>query len=257
LTRIIEKRQALHRNLQMHKKQNDNLELQVSQLQALANIGVNTAMIAHEINNLLTPLSNYADLALQHLDDAELIEKALRKTSQNSQKASKVMQSILAVAKGETEKKQVLNLADLVDEIFNCLCRDFSKDNITVKIEIPGNLTIFAVPVSIQQVLMNLILNSRDAMLTTGGILTVKAADNGNSVEIYVADTGKGISDVNMDKIFSPFFTTKKESEKTSGGSGLGLAFCKKVIEQHNGEISFQSTPGQNTVFKIILPKLQ
>ena len=257
MTRIIEKRQALHRNLQLHEQQNNNLKLQVSQLQALANIGVNTAMIAHEINNLLTPLSNYADLALMHLDDKELVEKALKKTSQNSQRASKVMQSILAVANGETEKKQAINLAELVNEIFSCLCRDFSKDNITVKIEIPSDLTIFAVPVSIQQVLMNLILNSKDAMINKGGILTVKAFDTGNSVEINVADTGKGISNVNIDKIFSPFFTTKKDAEKTSGGSGLGLAFCKKAVEQHDGTISFQSDPGKTTVFKIILPKLQ
>jgi signal transduction histidine kinase len=257
LTRIIEKRQALHRNLQLHKQQNTNLKVQISQLQALANIGVNTAMIAHEINNLLTPLSNYADLALLHSDDMELTEKALKKTSRNCQRASKVMQSILAVANGETEKKQIVNLAELVDEIFSCLCRDFSKDNIALKVEIPNDLTIFAVPVPIQQVLMNLILNSRDAMITNGGILTVKATDNGNSVEIEVADTGKGISDVNIGKIFSSFFTTKKDAEKTSGGSGLGLAFCKKAVQQHNGTISFRSDPGKATVFKIILPKLQ
>lgn len=257
MTRIIEKRQALHRNLQLHKQKNDKLEVQLSQLQALANIGVNTAMIAHEINNLLTPLSNYADLALSHLDDMELVQKALKKTSLNSQKAAKVMQSILSVANGETEEKQLINLAEMVDEIFSCLCRDFSKDNITVKIEIPKDLTVFAVPVTIQQVLMNLILNSRDAMLTNGGILTLKAADNGNSIEINIADTGNGISAVNMGKIFSPFFTTKKEVEKTSGGSGLGLAFCKKAVEQHDGEISFKSEPGKATVFKIILPKLK
>lgn len=257
MTRIIEERQALHRNLQLHKQQNNNLKVQISQLQALANIGINTAMIAHEINNLLTPLSNYADLALMHLDDSELVRKALIKTSHNSQRAAKVMQSILAVANGETEKKQVINLAELVHEIFSCLCRDFSKDNIVVKIEIPDNLTIFAVPVSIQQVLMNLILNSRDAMITNGGILTVKASDNGDLVEIDVSDTGKGISSANIEKIFSPFFTTKKDAEKTSGGSGLGLAFCKKAIEMHKGTISFQSDPGKVTAFKIILPKLQ
>ena len=257
MTSIIEKRQALHRNLKIHKQQNDSLKMQVGQLQALANIGVNTSMIAHEINNLLTPLSNYADLALMHIDDAELVKKALEKTSKNCQRASKVMKSILAVANGETEKKQLINLAELVDEIFSCLCRDFSKDNITVKIEIPENLTITAVTVPIQQVLMNLILNSKDAMLTNGGILTIKATDTGDSIEIEVADTGNGISDVNIDKIFSPFFTTKNNAEKTAGGSGLGLAFCKKVIQQHKGTISFQSDPGKATAFKIMLPKLQ
>jgi len=257
LTRIIEKRRALHRNLELHKQQNDDMKVQISQLQALANIGVNTAMIAHEINNLLTPLSNYADLALMHSDDTELVQKALKKTSINCQRAAKVMQSILAVANGETEKKQTINLTELIDEIFSCLCRDFSKDNITVKMEIPNDLTIFAVPAPIQQVLMNLILNGKDAMLTNGGILTIKATDTGDSVEIEVADTGKGISDVNIEKIFSPFFTTKKDAEKTSGGSGLGLAFCKKAVQQHKGTISFQSDPGKATVFKIILPKLQ
>ena len=254
MTRIIEKRQALHRNLQLHEQQNNNLKLQVSQLQALANIGVNTAMIAHEINNLLTPLLNYADLALLHLDDSELVEKALKKTSQNSQRASKIMQSILAVANGETEKKQVVNLAKLVDEIFSCLCRDFSKDNITLKIEIPSDLTIFAIPVPIQQVLMNLILNSKDAMINNGGILTVKALDKGNSVEINIADTGKGISDVNIDKIFSPFFTTKKDAEITSGGSGLGLAFCRLAVEGHGGKIWVENLLEGGAIFSFTIP---
>ncbi len=259
MTSIIEKRRSLHRHLAEEKGQNKDLKLQVGQLQALANIGVTTCMIAHEINNLLTPLSNYAELALCHPEDRQLTEKAFQKTWKNCKRISKIMQTILAVADGEEGDRQEVGLRALVDEIFTCLCRDFSKDRISVKIDIAGDLTVWAVPVQIQQVLMNLILNAREAMLGSGGTLSIKAANNGESVQILVADTGVGIEAANLRKIFEPFFTTKKgekSSEQTSG-SGLGLAFCKKIVEEHDGSICVESRIGEGAVFEISLPSSQ
>jgi signal transduction histidine kinase len=145
MTRIIEKRLSLHKTLKKQQQSNDTLKFQISQLQALANIGTTTCMIAHEINNLLTPLGNYAELALNNLDDKILVEKALRKTVRNCQQAGKIMDSMLTVANGETEEKMNSKLSVLVDDIFTCLCRDFSKDRITVNIQIPPDLTSWAV----------------------------------------------------------------------------------------------------------------
>ena len=256
MTTIIRKRKSLHKQIEVHQQEKEQMQFQLGQLQALANIGVSTSMIAHEINNLLTPLSNYAILALQNPADKILTEKAMQKTIRNCTRASKVMTSILAMTNKKEEKKANVHLAALVDEIFTCLCRDFAKDGITVKIEIPKVLTIFAIDIQIQQAIMNLILNARDAMLGKGGILTVRAGPQENGVLIEVSDTGCGIPAENREKIFEPFFTTKADLKNQSGscGTGLGLAFCKKVIELHNGSVSVESRQGIGSTFKIFLP---
>jgi len=259
LTSIIEKRLSLHKSLANQQQQNNALESQITQLQALANIGSATCMIAHEINNLLTPLASYAALALNNPDDKLLIEKALQKAVRNCNRASKIMESMLALANGETQEKKNTRLIVLVEEIFACLCRDFAKDKITVEIRIPEDLTVWAVPVQVQQVLMNLILNARDAMLPRGGILTIEARDVTDAVQITVTDTGCGIEPANLKKIFEPFYTMKAGSKSPSLylGSGLGLAFCKQVIDAHGGCISVESQPTKGSTFKIILPKPQ
>ena len=255
---VIEKRLSLHKHLAAQAEQNNILKAQISQLQALANIGTAACMIAHEINNLLTPLTSYAALALNNPHDKPLTEKALQKTLQNCQRASEITESILAVANGETQKKKNARLITLVEEIFSCLCRDFAKDRITVKLHIPEDLTVRAVPVQIQQVLMNLILNAREAMLGSGGTLSIKAQDIDDAVQIQVADTGFGIKPADLENIFEPFFTTKADGNLPSQNhrSGLGLAFCKKMIEAHRGSISVESEPARGTTFKITLPKV-
>lgn len=259
LTSIIEKRQSLHRQLKRHRYENSGLKMQIGQLQALANIGTTTCMIAHEINNLLTPLSNYAQLAMNNPDDKELTAKVLQKTFKNCQRASMVMESILGVANGESRSKKECHLRGLVEEIFNCLCRDFSKDGIIVENKIPEDLTVWAVPVNIQQVMMNLILNGRDAIFPGNGTIAIEAKESGEFVEIIVRDTGVGIEPEHLERIFDPFFSTKSK-QKDSGqpyGSGLGLAFCKKVVDEHEGTIGVESEPQVGTTFEINLPKNQ
>ncbi len=258
MTSIIEKRRSLHKELQDQQKHNDTLKLQIGQIQALANIGTNTAMIAHEINNLLTPLANYAALALQYPDDTALAEKALQKTAKNCDRAIKVAESILAVVTGQTQEKQTRRLKLLVEEIFSCLVRDFAKDQITVNIDISDDLAVWAVPVEIQQVLMNLILNARDAMLERGGTLNIKAWETEDTVQIQVCDTGCGINSADLERIFRPFFTTKNtDTQSEKSGSGLGLAFCKSIIDKCNGSICVESKPAEKTAFLITLPKKQ
>lgn len=259
---ITEKRLSLHRNLEIKNQENCELRSQLAQLQHLANIGTVSHMIAHEINNLLTPLRSYATFALQNQDDKKLAEKALQKTAKNCERVSKIMESLLAMADGRQQEKENVKLLSLVEDVFTCLCRDFSKDNIKIEINIPSELTIHVVPVQMQQVFMNLIINARHAMIPGGGKLTITAAridarpcDSTDEIEIEIADTGEGIKTEHLEHIFEAFFTTK--NNKTSGersGTGLGLAFCKKIIESHSGRISAESRQGFGCTFKIILP---
>jgi signal transduction histidine kinase len=161
------------------------------------------------------------------------------------------MESILAMVNATSIEKVDTSLLPLVKGVFDCLCRDFSKDCITVEIKVPDDLKVRTVPVQLQQAIMNLILNAREAMLPKGGKLTIEAQDGVDNIVIRVKDTGCGIEQAEIGKVFDSFFTTKRKS----GGNGLGLALCKKVIDAHNGSITVDSLPRQGTTFTITLPK--
>lgn len=254
---IIDKRLALHQRLAKKEQEYNALKTQNVQLQALANLGSATSMIAHEINNLLTPLANYAALAAKNPHDTDLVTKVLDKTVRNCERASKIMVSMLAMANGRAQEKHRVPVRALVDDVFTCLCRDFNKDGITVQMDVPETVEIMCVPVQIQQVFMNLILNARDAMLPGGGRLTISAAENGVQVDIAVTDSGRGIAREDLESVFEPFYTTKagQEGPGTYSGSGVGLAFCRRVINAHGGQITAESCPGRGTTFRVCLPK--
>ncbi len=255
MAQLIEKRRSLNKEISEQIQQKKELEARLARLQALANLGTLTAMVAHEINNILMPLGNYASVALSNLQDKELVEKALKKTVYNSSRASEILESILSIVNGEAAEKKLCRLKQLVDEVFTCMGRDFEKDCINVKLEIPEELDVPAVPVQMQQVLMNLILNAREAMLPGGGTLIIKAYRNDDSIVIEVSDTGSGITEENMKKIFQPFFSTKSpQSPAARAGSGLGLVFCKEIVESHGGSITAVSSVGQGSKFTITLP---
>ena len=254
MSELIEKRYSLNKQVDIQREQNELLKSHISQLQALANIGTVSAMTAHEINNILMPLGNYAQLAINNIDDKALVEKALQKVVNNSQRASAILESMLALANGDSDNMKTCRLKLLVEEVFACIGSEFGKDRIKTNIQIPQDLAVWAIPVQIQQILMNLIINARDAMAQAGGILTITAEANEQSVNISVSDSGNGIKRDDLDKIFEPFFTTKSSDSAMKSGSGLGLAFCKQVIEAHNGSISVESKPGSGTTFIIVLP---
>ncbi len=256
MTSIIEKRRAIHRQLTHQQKLNEELEQKAVQLEALANLGSATAMIAHELNNLLTPLMNYAELALKNPEDRILTTRSLRKTARNCRQVAKVIDGILSMAKAGSVMRVETPLLQLLDGVFDCLCRDFKKDGITVEIKVNEDLKVWAVPVQLQQALMNLILNAREAMIPRGGKLTIAAREKDENIQIKISDTGSGIDKSEMKNIFDSFFTTKqkKDSGHTSG-TGLGLALCKKVIEIHNGTITVDSQPDYGTTFTILLGK--
>ena len=213
-------------------------------------------MIAHEINNLLTPLRSYATFALQNQDDKALSEKALQKTAKNCERVSKIMESLLALANGDKQEKENINLRELVEDVFTCILSLAKSLQRQVKINVPSDLSVEVVTVQIQQVLMNLIINARQAMLCHGGILSVNAMQKDDFIQIEIADTGDGIKPEYMEHIFDSFFTTKNNKEEFKhSGTGLGLAFCKKIVESHDGTISVESKLGSGTKFIITLPK--
>ncbi len=255
MPQLINKRRSLSKRINLQQQENKELKTKLTKLQALANLGKVSAIVAHEINNILMPLGNYAQVALNYPQDTALTEKALKKTIQNSARASEILESIMAMVNGESAEVRKCRLLNTVNEVFSCIGRDFCKDKIKVNIDIPEELNIDVVPVQFQQVIMNLVLNAHEAMRPCGGTLAIKAHKENNKVIITIADTGIGISSEYLEKIFEPFFSTKTtESQAERTGSGLGLAFCMDIIEAHNGTMAVQSERAKGTEFTITLP---
>lgn len=252
---LLEQRQNLHRQKEAISLQNQQLQDQVQSLEGQAVLGRAWAMAAHEINNLLAPLSTYAQLAMQHRDDAGLVSKALEKAVDSGQKIQEILSQIPQLAGQARSEKTACTVGSLVRQVFAAVGRDFAKDGIKVVEEIDPALTVCVNPVGLRQVLMNLILNAREAMLDRGGRLTLRARDLAEGVEIEIADTGCGIAADQLDKLFEPFFTTKTGEDGRRKGNGIGLAYCKQVVDEHGGSIRVRSVPGRGTAFTLLLPK--
>jgi signal transduction histidine kinase len=252
---------SLDQQLAALQQQLDSVREQLTESQRLATIGTIAAVIAHEFNNLLTPIVSYSQFALSSADsdkpDMELIKKALSKAFGASTKAGKICQSMLGLARGQTAQSTVA-IQTLVDEVLLVLARDPQKDGLALRVQIQPELMVNGDPVQLEQVLLNLLINARQAMLGRGGSITIKAADveGENSIRIQVIDTGPGIPEKLLPKIFQPFFTTKGTAKKgESKGTGLGLAICKEIVEHHKGRIEVTSVVGRGTTFGVVLPK--
>ena len=239
----------------------DFLREQLTESQRLATIGTISAVIAHEFNNLLTPIVSYSQYALQSANSAKpddvLIKKALTKSFQSSEKAGRICTSLLALARGESTAERVM-VQKLVEETLLVLARDPQKDGIALRVQVQPDLALDADAVQLEQVLLNLLINARQAMIgTRGGSITIRAhdVDGTGELRIQVIDTGPGIPPKVLPRIFEPFFTTKSTAKKgETRGTGLGLAICKEIIEHHGGRIEVQSEVGKGTTFNLCLP---
>ena len=231
------------------------LKAQVRQAQQLSAMGPAAAVIAHEFNNLLSPVLSYAQYALQE-DDMELGRKALRITVQNVRVLKAMSERILEVSAAKTRDAHAVLLRQAVEDAVEGLCRDFAKDGITFKNEVPEEVSVWADPFQLHQVFFNLLLNARDVLAPSrSGRLTVDASVKGQTAVINVRDTGPGIAPEMLDDLFDPFKTTKADTRAgRQRCGGLGLALCRDLIEENSGTITVSSKAGAGTTFTIVLP---
>ncbi|MGE0608562.1 MAG: sensor histidine kinase [Pirellulales bacterium] len=239
-----------------------SLELQVQQLKAqlrqaqrMTALGELVSTTTHEFNNVLMTIINYAKLGLRHKDQ-ETRERAFDKILSAGNRAAKITSGILGAARNRGEKVEATDLAGLVEESLVLLERELSKYRIKVeKVFLPSPPALVNAN-HIQQVLMNLLINARQAMLN-GGRVTIRVQHDtatGN-VDLTVRDTGSGIPPDVLPKIFDSYFSTKPGPDATGrGGTGLGLAMCREIIEAHHGRIRVESTVGKGTAFTLKLP---
>ena len=234
----------------------ENLEEQLKQAQKLSTLGELTSTITHEFNNILMTIINYVKLGLRHKDEPSRT-RALEKILTAANRASKITNTVLAVAKNRRKELEPTNFAVLVEDSLLLLEREMNKYRITLEKSLPGNLPdIMADGNQIQQVVINLLINARQAM-PNGGRLCIKMSydEENEMIDFVVRDFGKGIPQNKLSRIFEPFYTTKSgPDESGKGGTGLGLTSCKSIIEQHRGLIRVESAEGKGTAFTVKLP---
>ena len=226
-----------------------SLREQLRRAQSLAAVGTMTAMIVHEFNNILTTALGRAQLA-QNGDEASR-EKAIHCALDACTRATTVCQALLDLTGGDAEARQSVCVAQLITETLEAMAREPAKDGIVLLQKVPARLRITTRPVLLKQVLLNLLLNARAAVLAKGRgqSLSVSATRSNGQVLIRIADTGVGIAPENLQRIFEPFFTTRNGS-----GAGLGLPVCRQIVESLGGSIGVRSELGKGTVFSVALP---
>jgi signal transduction histidine kinase len=229
------------------------LRRQLRQSQRLATVGTMTAMVSHELNNILTPIINYAQMARKN---PALVEKAITRAAEGGQRATSICKSILGLARDDAGRSVCLHLAEIVQATIEAMARDPRRDCIDLTVKVPAELTLTASRAELQQVILNLLINARAAVLEKPGPrrIEISAQRLDKTVEISVWDNGVGIPPEHLENIFDPFFSTKGDDEDASQGHGLGLAFCRQAVESLGGQISVASTPGEGSTFTVRLP---
>lgn len=245
--------------------ENKQLEMQYLRAQRLESIGTLAGGIAHDLNNILTPILGVSQLLSHQLTRGDSQTQRLLKILQSSaERGSALVNQVLTFSRGVEGERVVVQLRHLVAEIQQIVSETFPK-SIEFCTEIPKDLWPVCGDVTqLHQVLMNLSVNARDAM-PTGGRLTISAhnltiddnysrmhleAEKGPYTVVSVTDTGSGIDPKILEQIFDPFFTTKEQGH----GTGLGLATVRSIVKSHGGFIQIESELGQGTRLEVYLP---
>ena len=227
------------------------LEAQLRQAQKMEAVGRLAGGIAHDFNNLLTAISGYSEFLIEGLDDDRLRRHAdeIRKAAA---RAASLTGQLLAFSRRQVLQPRALDLNAVVSDMDMMLRRLIGEDVELVTLLDATVGPVQADPTQIEQVIVNLAVNARDAM-PNGGSVTIETSEaltgDGDFVELRMTDTGVGMSDLERQQLFDPFFTTKE------GGTGLGLATVYGIVEQSGGTIEVDSAPGMGSSFRILLPR--
>ena len=239
---------SLQRKLEM-------VEAELRQARRMASLGELVSTTTHEFNNVLTTIINYAKLGMRHKDEPSR-DKAFTKILAAANRAEKITNGVLGIARNRGHERVATDLAKLIDSSLVLLEREMQKYRILMEVQFEPAPPALVAGNEIQQVLLNLLTNARQAMPRGGRILIRVAHDPAaNTVDLTVRDSGNGIPPEALPKIFDRYYTTKAGPDASGkGGTGVGLAACREIIEAHQGRIRVESTVGVGTAFTLKLP---
>ena len=247
--------------------QRKELEAQLRQSRKLETLGSLAGGIAHDFNNLLSPIIGYAELGMERLPPSDPLYADLAQILKAADQATDLTRQILAFSRKQMLEVRILDLNDLIREFEGMLRRLIGEAIVVQTLLSPLPALIRADKGQIEQVVLNMAINARDAM-PEGGTLKIETAmvfldetyaerhaevQPGDYVVLSISDTGTGIDKAIHDRIFEPFFTTKERGK----GTGLGLATSFGIVKQHRGHLWVYSEPGHGATFKIYLPRAE
>ncbi len=252
MTQSNQKKTVSKRDLQ---EQVEMLQQQLVQAQKLTALGELVSTTTHEFNNVLMTIMNYAKMGLRH-DDKQTRDKALNKILTSSERAAQITNAVLGMARNRSDEMEPTNLGQIFQESLILLEREMTKYRIRLEKQFEDVPEAMANGNQIQQVLLNLLINARQAMPEGGTILLKLSHDTDNEMVVMVVrDSGSGIPKDKLPRIFDRFYSTKEgPDESGKGGTGLGLSACRNIIEGHQGRIRVESSVGKGTQFTVMLP---
>jgi len=224
----------------------------IMESERLAHIGQLAAGVAHEINNPLTGIVTYSHLLLERASTQNGTRQSLEKIVKQADRCRDIIRGLLDFSRQRKPEKRLSNVNRVLEECVSLVDNQVLFHNIRIVQHLSPNLPqVFMDPSQVQQVFMNMILNAADAMKAGGQLtLTTRYVPVEQMVEVEFTDTGHGIKEADLDRIFSPFFTTKEVGH----GTGLGLAISYGIVKEHKGTITVESEEGEGATFTICLP---